>query len=82
MSEVRHLKAVEPKPDKDMVAALEKLVERAKAGEFLAIGFVAQLTERQGIATCYSRGEGSNVWTLLGAMRELEARLLKLTDDT
>lgn len=54
------------------IATLEEFLKRAKKGEFNGIAVAATLPDG-GISTRYN---AANIWLLLGAVRQLENRIL------
>jgi hypothetical protein len=74
MSEVRQLNIVRNKPDESIVQALERVLESAKRGEFVGVVFAAQYGDGA-VGTLVCRGEGSSIWTLMGAVQQLTRRL-------
>jgi hypothetical protein len=68
------LRKLEPEPVAAVVALLEEMLERARAGEIIGVGVVAACSGRAD-ATSYTIGEG-NIASLVLACRRLERRLL------
>jgi hypothetical protein len=76
---VAKLSAVPYEPDQHLVEAIEKLLAEVKSGEVLGVAFCAHL-KGDGIATQVTRGPYANLWMLLGACRELDKRILEMTE--
>jgi hypothetical protein len=73
--DVKHLRAVSPRPVPEVVAALEDALSRAKAGEVLGVGLAMACAGRCE-ATAYALGDGG-VAALVLATERLKARLLR-----
>jgi hypothetical protein len=67
------LRKLEPEPVAEVVALLEEMLERARAGEIIGVGAAA--CSGRADATSYTIGEG-NIASLVLACRRLERRLL------
>lgn len=75
MSEPRPLQAVEPpKPDPEVVAILEEIIDRAKKGEVQGIGF--QVVVTGGECSIGYRGV-RRPYLLVGMLEELKAQVLR-----
>jgi hypothetical protein len=72
------LRKLEPEPVAAVVALLEEVLERARAGEIIGVGVVVACSGRAD-ATSYTIGEG-NIASLVLACRRLERRLLDHED--
>lgn len=70
------LRALEPEADPRVVALLEEALVRARAGELVSVGLVAQ-TQGRFELTAYELGDGAIAYLVL-ACRRLERRLLDL----
>lgn len=64
---------VDRRPDHDVVALLEQLLARAKAGDIQAIALV---TEDSGRCTGSAIAGDCNAFQMLGALRMLEHRMM------
>ena len=76
MSAISTLKVAPVPPCAEIVACLRELLERAERGEILAFAGVVQMTGHE-VASVTVRGEGSSIFTLLGAAHELAYRICR-----
>lgn len=74
MSGPVRLHALTPEPVPEVVALLEDMLERAKAGEVIGVGVVSACRGRAD-GTAYALGEGS-IASLVLACERLKLRLL------
>jgi hypothetical protein len=73
----------ERSPDPKLVKAAEELLAKTKSGEIAAIAFVVEYKRTEGpmFGTRYELGEYADVSRVIGGVRVLEARLLRLVND-
>jgi hypothetical protein len=74
------LKISDNKPDEVVVAALERLLARAREGEIVSFAVALELTGRR-MATAFVRGSGCEVYRLAGAVQYLLHRLNVCVDN-
>jgi len=65
-----------PVADPEIVAALESLLERAKAGEILGIAYACALAHNDWSCTAFLRAEGESKAFAFFALEQLRNRML------